>query len=294
MNPDRMVIGEAMRTFTYLNLYGYLTDAVIVNRVFPAEVGDYFAAWRQRPGGAPGAASQSAFAPVPVLCAPYLRPGGARRRDARPSGRRAVRRPRPRRRAARRAHPGADRRPRTARRLRLTLPFADKGDDLAEEDRPGADRRRRRPAADYHAAPRAGRLAARPAATFEAGALEVSFDGASDRDGRVPTPARLAERLGRRRSGSDRASRRRAPDGRGRAGRGRAGSRRRRTVSRRARASRSTPGGLGDPDGGAAARSADARLAAGARALAARPDPGRARAPADRGATRAPARRSRP
>ena len=44
MNPDKMVIGEAMRTFTYLNLYGYLTDAVIVNRVFPSEVGDYFAA----------------------------------------------------------------------------------------------------------------------------------------------------------------------------------------------------------------------------------------------------------
>ena len=47
MNPDKMVIGEAMRTFTYLNLYGYLTDAVIVNRLFPPGVGDYFAAWRQ-------------------------------------------------------------------------------------------------------------------------------------------------------------------------------------------------------------------------------------------------------
>ena len=35
MNPDRMVIREAQRTFTYLNLYGYLTDAVVVNRVFP-------------------------------------------------------------------------------------------------------------------------------------------------------------------------------------------------------------------------------------------------------------------
>ncbi|HEX2234140.1 MAG TPA: TRC40/GET3/ArsA family transport-energizing ATPase, partial [Thermoleophilaceae bacterium] len=29
MNPDRMVVKEAMRTFTYLNLYGYLTDAVV-------------------------------------------------------------------------------------------------------------------------------------------------------------------------------------------------------------------------------------------------------------------------
>ena len=47
MNPDKMVIGEAMRTFTYLNLYGYLTDAVIVNRIFPEDVGDYFAAWRE-------------------------------------------------------------------------------------------------------------------------------------------------------------------------------------------------------------------------------------------------------
>ena len=38
-----------MRTFTYLNLYGYLTDAVVVNRVFPEEVGDgYFAGWRDR------------------------------------------------------------------------------------------------------------------------------------------------------------------------------------------------------------------------------------------------------
>ena len=49
MNPDRMVINEAQRTFTYLNLYGYLTDAVIVNRVFPDEVaGGYFGAWRER------------------------------------------------------------------------------------------------------------------------------------------------------------------------------------------------------------------------------------------------------
>jgi arsenite-transporting ATPase len=45
MNPDRMVIREAQRTFTYLNLYGYLTDAVVVNRVFPEELSDsYFGA----------------------------------------------------------------------------------------------------------------------------------------------------------------------------------------------------------------------------------------------------------
>jgi arsenite-transporting ATPase len=72
MNPDRMVIREAMRTYTYLNLYGYLTDAVVVNRVFPDDVdGGYFAGWR--------AVQQeqmelvaSGFAPVPILTAPYF------------------------------------------------------------------------------------------------------------------------------------------------------------------------------------------------------------------------------
>jgi arsenite/tail-anchored protein-transporting ATPase len=71
LNPDKMVIGEAMRTFTYLNLYGYLTDAVIVNRIFPAEVDGYFAAWR-RLQEEHLELVRSAFAPVPVLCAPYF------------------------------------------------------------------------------------------------------------------------------------------------------------------------------------------------------------------------------
>src|SRR3954447_7250317 len=72
MNPDRMVIKEAMRTFTYLNLYGYLTDAVVVNRLFPDEVATgYFSAWR-------GVQQEqmelvrSGFSPVPILTAPYF------------------------------------------------------------------------------------------------------------------------------------------------------------------------------------------------------------------------------
>src|SRR3984957_19218255 len=71
MNPDKMVIGEAMRTFTYLNLYGYLTDAVIVNRVFPKAVGRYFARWRSLQEEHLELV-ESAFAPVPVLRAPYF------------------------------------------------------------------------------------------------------------------------------------------------------------------------------------------------------------------------------
>lgn len=72
MTPDRMVVAEAMRTFTYLNLYGYLTDAVVVNRVFPDELADgYFGAWHavQREQLELVGAG---FAPVPVLRAPYF------------------------------------------------------------------------------------------------------------------------------------------------------------------------------------------------------------------------------
>jgi arsenite-transporting ATPase len=71
MTPDRMVIDEARRTFTYLNLYGFLTDAVIVNRVFPEEVGEYFGPWRALQQEQLTAVRE-AFAPVPVLHAPYF------------------------------------------------------------------------------------------------------------------------------------------------------------------------------------------------------------------------------
>src|SRR3954447_8149266 len=72
MTPDRMVVAEAMRTFTYLNLYGYLTDAVIVNRVFPDELAEgYFGAWHAVQQEQLELVGQG-FSPVPVLCAPYF------------------------------------------------------------------------------------------------------------------------------------------------------------------------------------------------------------------------------
>jgi arsenite-transporting ATPase len=72
MNPDRMVVREAMRTFTYLNLYGYLTDAVVVNRIFPDDVkGGYFAGWAETHRQQMELV-RSAFSPVPILTAPYF------------------------------------------------------------------------------------------------------------------------------------------------------------------------------------------------------------------------------
>ncbi len=71
LTPERLVVDEARRTFTYLALYGFLTDAVVANRVLPAEVGTYFAGLRDRQGLLLDDARAS-FAPVPVLTAPHF------------------------------------------------------------------------------------------------------------------------------------------------------------------------------------------------------------------------------
>ena len=72
VNPEKMVIKETQRTFTYLNLYGYITDLIICNRVIPDKVDDrYFDSWK---------ASQNkyfevikeVFAPIPILTIPLL------------------------------------------------------------------------------------------------------------------------------------------------------------------------------------------------------------------------------
>jgi arsenite/tail-anchored protein-transporting ATPase len=174
MNPDKMVIGEAMRTFTYLNLYGYLTDAVIVNRLFPADVGEYFASWR-RVQEEHLELVHSAFAPVPVLCAPYFEqevvgPEMLDRLHAELFGER---------------DPGAVLHDALTQeievlddgaRLRLDLPFAEKGDislkKIGLELIVGVNGQRRTIMLPPAMA------AMRPAAaTFEGGALEIRFDG---------------------------------------------------------------------------------------------------------------------
>ena len=39
MNPERMVITETMRAYTYLSLFGYTVESVVVNRIFPEKSG---------------------------------------------------------------------------------------------------------------------------------------------------------------------------------------------------------------------------------------------------------------
>lgn len=72
INPEKMVIKEAQRTYTYLNLYGYVTDAIICNRVMPPEVeGSYFEVWLDTQQKYLQMIEE-AFAPLPILTAPYF------------------------------------------------------------------------------------------------------------------------------------------------------------------------------------------------------------------------------
>ncbi len=45
MNPERMVIRESERAFTYLNLFGYRVDCLIINKILPEDAGEYFKKW---------------------------------------------------------------------------------------------------------------------------------------------------------------------------------------------------------------------------------------------------------
>ncbi|HEX3393465.1 MAG TPA: ArsA family ATPase [Acidimicrobiales bacterium] len=67
VNPERMVVAEARRTYTYLSLFGYRTDAVIANRLLPDAVTDpWFAAWKAT-HAEHMATIVDGFAPLPVL-----------------------------------------------------------------------------------------------------------------------------------------------------------------------------------------------------------------------------------
>jgi arsenite-transporting ATPase len=39
LNPERMVITETMRAYTYLSLFGYTVECIVVNRIFPEKSG---------------------------------------------------------------------------------------------------------------------------------------------------------------------------------------------------------------------------------------------------------------
>jgi arsenite-transporting ATPase len=79
LTPERVVIAESRRTWTSLSLYGFVVDAVVVNRVFPdaaAEAGPHTPdAWRSSWNAAQQEGLvevRESFAGLPVIVTPYL------------------------------------------------------------------------------------------------------------------------------------------------------------------------------------------------------------------------------
>ena len=72
VNPEKMIISEAQRTFTYLNLYGYSTDLIICNRLIPDKVNDqYFSFWKKSQSEYYRVIEEG-FAPLPISTIPLL------------------------------------------------------------------------------------------------------------------------------------------------------------------------------------------------------------------------------
>lgn len=72
LNPEKMVVKEAQRSYTYLNLYGYSVDAVICNRVFPQHLSDgYFDIWKDAQA-ANLRLVHEAFQPLPIFEVPFF------------------------------------------------------------------------------------------------------------------------------------------------------------------------------------------------------------------------------
>jgi arsenite/tail-anchored protein-transporting ATPase len=71
-NPEKMVLRETQRAFVYFSLHGLTVDAVIVNRVLPAEVLDtWFNEWHTSQEGILHEIEEY-FAPVPVKRVPLF------------------------------------------------------------------------------------------------------------------------------------------------------------------------------------------------------------------------------
>ena len=72
LNPERMVINESQRLYTYLSLFGFPVDAIVANRVLPeAARSAYFDRWFTLQAGYL-AEARAAFDPLPFFEAPLF------------------------------------------------------------------------------------------------------------------------------------------------------------------------------------------------------------------------------
>ena len=65
--PEKIVIREAQRSFSYLHLYDYNVDAIIINKIFPNDsMKGYFSKWQQLQGEAIHQVEEG-FKGIPIL-----------------------------------------------------------------------------------------------------------------------------------------------------------------------------------------------------------------------------------
>lgn len=66
LNPEKMVVKEAQRAYTFFNLFGYAVDLILVNRVIPPGIKDaYFDKWKDIQSGYQQMIKEC-FAPIPI------------------------------------------------------------------------------------------------------------------------------------------------------------------------------------------------------------------------------------
>jgi arsenite-transporting ATPase len=72
INPEKMVIKEAQRAYTFFNLFGFSVDLIIVNRMIPQQVEDpYFLQWKAIQEQYYHTIEEI-FAPLPLLSLPLF------------------------------------------------------------------------------------------------------------------------------------------------------------------------------------------------------------------------------
>jgi arsenite-transporting ATPase len=72
VNPEKIVIKEAQRTYTYMNLYGYSTDLIVCNRLIPESVSDPFLSSVRARQQRYYKLIEEGFSPVPILDVPLF------------------------------------------------------------------------------------------------------------------------------------------------------------------------------------------------------------------------------
>lgn len=66
MNPEKMVLKESQRAFTYFNLYGYNVDAILCNRILPDSEDPHYKKWANLQKQYINEINES-FSPIPIL-----------------------------------------------------------------------------------------------------------------------------------------------------------------------------------------------------------------------------------